>query len=50
MDLKQKVLEQSEKRSEQASSSTRTANVLDLLGQLSDEEVVAIKSAKLGFL
>jgi len=48
--LKQKMLEQSEKKVEQPGVSTRTANVLDLLGQLSDEEVAAIKSAKSGFI
>jgi len=47
--LKQKVLEQNEKKIEQPSSSTRTANMLDLLGQLSDDELAAIKSAKSGF-
>ena len=49
LDIKQKMLEQNEKKSEQTSGSTRTANVLDLLGQLTDEELVAIKSAKAGF-
>jgi len=47
--LKQKMLEQNEKKVEQPGVSNRTANVLDLLGQLSDEEVAAIKSAKSGF-
>ena len=50
LELKQKMLEQSEKKLEQTSGSTRTANALELLGQLSDEELAAIKSAKLGFL
>jgi hypothetical protein len=50
LDLKQKMLEQNEKKSEQASGSSRTANVLELLGQLSDDEVAAIKSAKSGFI
>jgi hypothetical protein len=44
------MLEQNEKKSEQASGSSRTANVLELLGQLSDDEVAAIKSAKSGFI
>jgi hypothetical protein len=49
LELKQKMLAQSEKTSEQACGSTRTANVLDLLGQLTDEELVAIRAAKSGF-
>ena len=47
--LKQKMLEQNEKKIEQTSGSTRVANVLELLGQLTDEEVAAIKMAKSGF-
>ena len=50
LELKQKVLEQSERKLEQTTGSTRTANVLDLLGQLTDEELAAIKSAKSGFI
>jgi hypothetical protein len=50
LELKQKMLEQIEKQNEQASGSTRAANVLDLLGLLSDEELAAIKSAKSGFV
>jgi hypothetical protein len=50
LELKQRMWEQSEKKSEQASGSTRTAAVLELLGQLSDEDVAAIKSAKSGFI
>ena len=49
LELKQKMLEQNEKRNEQSSGSTRTANLLDLLAQLTDEEVAAIKTAKSGF-
>jgi len=49
LELKQKMLEQNEKKIEQASGSTRAANVLDLLGQLTDEELAAIKTAKSGF-
>jgi hypothetical protein len=47
--LKQKALERNEKKSEQASGSTRTAAVLELLGQLSDEDVAALKAAKSSF-
>jgi hypothetical protein len=43
------MLGQNEKTTEQASGSTRAANVLDLLGQLTDEELVAIRAAKSGF-
>ena len=50
LELKQRMLEQNEKKIEQTSSSSRTANMLDLLGQLSDEELVALKTAKSGFL
>src|SRR5882762_2821530 len=49
LELKQKMLEQNEKKVEQTSGSTRTTNVLELLGQLTDEELAAIKSAKSGF-
>jgi len=49
LELKQKMLEQNEKKIEQTSESSRTANVLELLGQLTDEELAAIKSAKSGF-
>jgi hypothetical protein len=49
LELKQKMLEQNEKKIEQTSGSARTANVLELLGQLSDEELAAIKSAKSSF-
>ena len=46
---RKKQLELEEKKLEQSSNSSRAANVLDLLGQLTDEEVVAIKAARLGF-
>ena len=49
LELKQKMLEQNERKVEQTSSSARTANMLDLLGQFTDEELAAIKSAKSGF-
>jgi len=50
LELKQKLLEQSEKKLEHTSGSNRTTNVLELLGQLTDEELVAIKAAKSGFV
>jgi hypothetical protein len=49
LERKQRLLEQNDKTNEQASSSTRAANVLELLGQLSDDELAAIRSAKSGF-
>jgi hypothetical protein len=50
LELKQRMLEKSDKMAEQTSGSTRTANVLELLGQLSDEELAAIKAAKSSFV
>ena len=49
LDLKQRLLEQNERKAEQASGSTRAANMADLLGQLSDEELAAIRAVKSGF-
>jgi len=49
LELKQKMLEKSDRMAEQTSGSTRTANVLELLGQLSDDELAAIKAAKSSF-
>jgi hypothetical protein len=49
LELRQKMLEKQEKTSEQVSGSTRAANVLDLLEQLTDEELAAIRTAKSGF-
>jgi len=39
-----------EKKLEQASSGSRATNVVDLLGQLTEDEVAAIKAARAGFL
>lgn len=49
LEQKQKMLEQNEKMIGQTSGSTRAATVLELLGQLSDEDLTAIKTAKSGF-
>lgn len=49
LELKRKRLEQEEKKLEQSSTSNRATNVLDLLGQLTDEEIAAIKAARSGF-
>jgi hypothetical protein len=50
LELKQKMMEQSERKMEQASGSTRAATMLELLEQLSDEDLAAIKTAKSGFI
>jgi hypothetical protein len=49
LELRQKMLEQSEKKAEQASGSTRVTNILELLGQLTDEDLADIKAARSGF-
>ena len=49
LELKQKMLEKGDKKVEQTSGS-RTANMLELLGQFSDDELAAIKAAKSSFL
>ena len=49
LEVRKKKLELEEKKLEQASGSAKATNVLDLLGQLTEEEVVAIKAARLGF-
>ena len=47
--LKQKMLEENERKIGQSSSATRTTNIRELLEQLSDEDLAAIKTAKSGF-
>ena len=49
IDLRQKMLEQNEKKFEQASGSTRTTSILELINQLTEEDLAAIKTAKSGF-
>jgi hypothetical protein len=49
LELKQKMFEENEKRMEQSSSTTRAVNVRELLEQLTDEELAAIRTAKSGF-
>jgi hypothetical protein len=49
LELRQKMLEENEKKMGQASSSTRAANVRQLVEQLTDEELEAIKTARSGF-
>ena len=48
LELRKRKLEQDEKKLEQ-SRSNRAVNSLDLLGQLTDEEVLAITAARSGF-
>ena len=49
LELRKRKLEQEERKLEQSSGSTRSANVVDLLGQLTEDEILAIKAARLGF-
>ena len=49
LELKRLELERKEKKLGQASGSARATNVLDTLGQLTDDEIVAIKAARAGF-
>ena len=49
LEQRKRKLELEEKKLEQSSGSNRAANVLDLLGQLTDEEVIAIKASRMGF-
>jgi hypothetical protein len=50
LELKQKIMERNERKTEQSSGSTRAAIMFELLEQLSDEELAAVKSAKSGFI
>ena len=49
LELRKMKLEQEEKHLEKSNGSTRAAHVFDLLGQLTEEEVAAIKAARAGF-
>lgn len=49
LELKQLRLEREEKKKEQSGKPSRAAQVLDILEQLTDEEVAAMKSSKSGF-
>jgi hypothetical protein len=50
LELRKKLVQQEEKKLEQSGGSSRATNVLDLLGQLTDDEVAAITAARSGFL
>lgn len=49
LELRKMLLEQSEKKLEKSSVPTRAANLQEELGQLTDDELVAIKAARSGF-
>ena len=49
LELRKLKLEREEKKLEKASGNSRAANMLDVLGQLTEDEVVAIKAARAGF-
>jgi Zinc knuckle len=49
LELRKRKLEQEERKLEQSSGSTRSTNVVDLLGQLTEDEILAIKAARQGF-
>jgi hypothetical protein len=48
-ELKKMALERKERKLEQASGSAKATNILDLLMSLTEDELVAIKAARLGF-
>ena len=49
LELRKLKLEREEKRLEQNNKNTHSAHVFDLLDQLNDNELMAIKTAKLVF-
>ena len=49
LELRKRKLEQEERKLEQSSGSTRSTNAVDLLGKLTDDEILAIKASRLGF-
>jgi hypothetical protein len=49
LELKQLKLEREEKKKEQSGKPSRAAQVLDILEQLTEEEIAAVKSSKSGF-
>jgi flagellar motility protein MotE (MotC chaperone) len=50
LEWRRRKLEQEERKIEQSSGNSKTANVVDVLGQLTDDEIAAIKAARAGFL
>ena len=49
LELKKKLLEQEEKKLEKSSGSTRATNAFEMLGQLTEDEIAAVKAARSGF-
>jgi hypothetical protein len=49
LELKQWKLEREEKKKEHANKTTRAAHVLDMLEQLTDEEITALKLSRSDF-
>jgi hypothetical protein len=49
LELRKLKLEREEKRLEQANSSARAVNAVDLLGSLTEDEITLIKAGRLGF-
>jgi hypothetical protein len=50
LEQRKRKLEQEERKLEQSSGNSKVTNVVDVLGQLTDEEVAAVKAARAGFL
>lgn len=49
LELRKRKLELEEKKLEQTSGTSRSTNLLDVLGQLTDEDLAALKAARTGF-
>ena len=49
LELRKRKLELEEKKLEQSSGAPRATNLLDVLGQLTEEEVAAVLAARSGF-
>ena len=49
LELRKKKLELEEKKLEKSSGASRSTNAIDVLGQLTDDEITAIKAYRLGF-
>ena len=49
LELRQRKLDEIEKKSEQTSTSTRAVNIHELLEQFTDEDLATLKNARSGF-
>ena len=49
LELRQRMLDETEKKSEQTSASTRAVNIRELLEQFTDEDLEILKNARSGF-